>query len=77
MSLNQLRSLAERDIPLAAAYISNPWITGKFLDIISIFDIGISDNKDRIRVMEDDDFIALQELISQQITEMKGDLETI
>ena len=39
ISLNNLRSLAERDIPIAAAYISNPWIPGKFLDAISLLDI--------------------------------------
>ena len=30
MFLIQLKGLADRDIPLAAVYLSEPWISGKF-----------------------------------------------
>lgn len=76
-SLNNLRSLAERDIPIAAGYISDPWIPGKFLDALSLLDIEILDDRQGIHDMEDDDFIVVREVIDLRIEDMKGYLKII
>ena len=56
MFLIQLKGLAERDIPLAALYISEPWISGKFQDIIQVLDMGIYRNEKEIPNMTDNEF---------------------
>lgn len=81
-SINQLIKLAERDIPLAAAYLSDPWIVGKYHDVIPLLDNGISNDrisndKEESRFMEDDDFIIWKESINQRIKETEGYLEII
>ena len=77
MFLIQLKVLAELDIPLAANYISNPWISGKFRDTIQFLDMGIYRNKEEISNMEDDDFHNWKISINYQINEMQKSLQII
>jgi hypothetical protein len=77
LSQDQLAILAERDIPLVATYLSNPWIAGKFPDIIPLLDTGLSYERDQIVNMKDHDFGIWKESISQRINEMEGYLQTI
>ena len=75
--LNQLIPLAERDFPIVSAYLTNPWIAGKFLDAISILDIPISDDREEIRNLNDDEIISLRDLIDLRIQDMEGYLDII
>lgn len=77
MFLIQLKVLAEYDIPLAAIYISNPWISGKFRDTIQFLDKGIYRNEEEIRSMEDNDFLNWKISINYQINEMQKSLQMI
>ena len=77
MFLIQLKGLAERDIPLAAFYLSEPWISGKFLDIIQVLDMGIYRNEKEIPNMDDNDFLNWKISINYQIGQMETYLQII
>ena len=77
-SLENIRSLAERDIPIVAGYLSNPWIPGKFLDAISLLNIEIFDDKEGFRDIKDDDtFSVVREAIDQRIEDMEKYLKIL
>jgi hypothetical protein len=75
--LIQLKGLAERDIPLASFYISEPWISGKFQDIIQVLDMGIYRNEKEIPNMTDNDFLSWKISINYQIGQMEKYLQII
>lgn len=77
MFLIQLKALAERDIPVAAGYLSEPWITGKFQDILQLLDSGIYRTEEEIPNMEDNDFLNWKISINYQINEMEKSLQMI
>ena len=77
MYLIQLKVLAELDIPLAAIYISNPWISGKFRDTIQLLDMGVSRNEEEISNMEDEDLLTWKVSLNYQINEMQNSLQII
>jgi hypothetical protein len=77
MFLIQLRGLAERDIPLAAVYLSEPWISGKFQDTLQILDMGIYRNEKEIQFMDDNDFLNWKITINHHIGQMEKYLQII
>jgi hypothetical protein len=77
MFLIQLKGLAERDIPLAAFYISEPWISGKFQDIIQALDMGLYRNEKEIPNMTDNEFLSWKISINYQISQMEKSLQII
>ena len=77
MFLIQLKALAERDIPLTAIYLSEPWISGKFQDIVQVLDMGIYRKENEIPNMENNDFLNWKISINYQIDQMKNYLQII
>jgi hypothetical protein len=77
MFLIQLKGLAERDIPLAEFYISEPWISGKFQDIIQALDMGLYRNEKEIPNMTDNEFLSWKISINYQISQMEKSLQII
>jgi hypothetical protein len=77
MFLIQLKALADRDIPIAAGYLSDPWITGKFQDIIQVLDRGIYREEKEIQNMENDEFLTWKISINYQINQMEKCLQII
>ena len=77
MFLIQLKALAERDIPLVAIYLSDPWIKGKFQDVIQVVGMGIYHNEKEILNMEYNDFLTWKISINYQISQMEEYLQTI
>ena len=71
------KTLAERDIPLVAIYLSDPWMKGKFQDVIEVVDMGIYRNEKEILNMEDNDFLTWKISINYQISQMEEYLQTV
>ena len=76
-TLAQLVALAERDILVAAAHIANPWIEGKFLEVILSYETGIFLREETIRSMDNDQLSQYKQSVQLVINKMQNDLEII
>ena len=75
--LNQLIGLAERDIEVAKDYISNPWIIGKFRDVIPLLGWVLNVEEDQIRRMNNEDLIKYKGEIKRSINDIQQYIITI
>jgi len=73
MFLIQLKTLAERNIPLVAIYLSDPWIKGKFQDLIQVGYIAMKKKFWIWKIM----IFWLGKYLLYQISQMEEYLQTI
>src|SRR5688500_9246939 len=68
-TIGQLASLYERDIELAKNYISDPYMVGKFADVIQVLGWGMDPSESDVRTT---DLARLKSNIKERIEEIRG-----